>query len=62
VIFGLALKYFDRSSVGGGGEIRAWQKACVVSRSAMLRVFDMTGRRSRAMQTLTQISGVEVSQ
>jgi hypothetical protein len=46
VIFGELPKYCDRRSEGGGGEINARQNECVVSRSVVLRVEDMTGGTS----------------
>jgi hypothetical protein len=42
VILGALPKYCDRSSEGGGGEINARQKECVVFRNVVLCVEDMT--------------------
>lgn len=50
MILGVLLKYCDRRSEGGGGEIKARQKECVVSRTLVLRLDDMTGGLSSARE------------
>lgn len=49
VIFGSLEKYCDRSSDGGGGEIRAAQNADVLCRSVALLVEAMAGRGAYSM-------------